>query len=181
MSKAVQLGGAQAGGAVVADGHRVALVLEVPADVLRDVPIVFHQQDSHHRTRPWTGSRRQPEGSLKGRGRHASSGRPIVAQAGTGGEAFQAASGGARSSSHDHDSPLIRVAGRRADRGALRTPAPVPDSLLVAGAVVRDSSCRQAAAQPGGGGPAASPGASPPAVPMARRLRSSPRRSPTTR
>ena len=29
----------------------VALVLELPARILRDVPIVFHQQDSHHHSR----------------------------------------------------------------------------------------------------------------------------------
>ena len=48
------LRGPQAGGAVVAHRDGVALVLEVPADVLRDVPIVFHQQDSHRATHPGT-------------------------------------------------------------------------------------------------------------------------------
>ena len=52
MSKAAALRGSQPGGAVVAHGDRVPLVLELPADVLRDVPVVFHQQDSHHGSPP---------------------------------------------------------------------------------------------------------------------------------
>jgi hypothetical protein len=60
-----ELRGPQPGGAVVAHRDGVALVLEVPADVLRHVTIVFHQQDPHHGTRPKT-IPPQPEGSLKG-------------------------------------------------------------------------------------------------------------------
>jgi hypothetical protein len=52
----------------------MTLVLELPADVVRHVPIVFHHQDSHHGTRAGTITP-QPEGSLKGARRRTSGAR----------------------------------------------------------------------------------------------------------